>query len=74
MESGPIVTAPSGQSMSLDAAAHMEIMYVNKLAMAVVQDGAMATDDARSVMGNKVELDAKMKSTTRVNIRRPRRT
>ena len=65
---GPIVTASSGHSMCIKAAAPMEILYVNKLAMAVVQEGRQATADARSVMGNKVELDAKMKSSTRINI------
>jgi hypothetical protein len=70
MENGPIVTAPSGRSMSLAGAARLEIMYVNKLAMAVVQEGEMTTEDSRSVMGNKVELDAKMRSATRVNLPR----
>lgn len=65
MEGGPIVTDCAGNSTCMDAAPLKQFVYVNKLAMEIVHSGYSTSED-RQFMGSKTELDAKLRSATRV--------
>ena len=65
----PIVTTSYGESTSVAACPPYEIVYINKLAMTLVDaaDLGYASADTRSVMGKKSVIEAKMRSACRVN-------
>ena len=67
---GPIVNRADGNSISMETAPHYEVVYVNKLAMLVVDELSLGFTSANTkrLMGNKNEIEARMRSASRVRL------
>lgn len=65
-----IVTTATGTSVPFQYAPTRQFVYVNKLAMTLVDTPSLnlATAADRAAMGNKAALEAKMRSTVRVRL------
>ena len=67
---GAIVNRCDGNAISIETAPYNEILYVNKLAMLLVDaaDLGFTSAGSKSLMGSKTEIDAKMRSASRVRL------